>query len=187
MLHSIRSYYHELDDLRHIGGGVNEGNLRRAFENLLKNIAEEHQLIVLAEYPLKKITGNLFIDGAVIDRLRLVHGWWEAKDEKDNLDAEIEHKLAKGYPSDNIIFEDTRTAVLLQNNQEVFRTPIENAKSFEKLLTHFFDYELPQVQNFRLARDKFLSELPEVSQALIQLLEQAHLNNTAFHQKHNNF
>lgn len=187
MQHTIHTYYRELDDLRRIAGGQNEGNLRRAFENLLKNIAEEHQLIVLAEYPLKKITGNLRIDGAVIDRLRLVHGWWEAKDEKDDLDAEIALKLAKGYPADNIIFEDTRTAVLLQNNQEVFRTPIENAKSFEKLLTHFFDYELPQVQNFRVARDKFLSELPAVSQALIQLLEQAHLNNPQFHQQAQQF
>ncbi|OUD15695.1 type ISP restriction/modification enzyme [Thioflexithrix psekupsensis] len=187
MQHTIHAYYRELDDLRRIAGGENEGNLRRAFENLLKNIAEEHQLIVLAEYPLKKITGNLRIDGAVIDRLRLVHGWWEAKDEKDDLDAEIALKLAKGYPADNIIFEDTRTAVLLQNNQEVFRTPIENAKSFEKLLTHFFDYELPQVQNFRVARDKFLSELPAVSQALIQLLEQAHLNNPQFHQQAQQF
>lgn len=187
MQHTIHTYYRELDDLRRIAGGQNEGNLRRAFENLLKNIAEEHQLIVLAEYPLKKITGNLRIDGAVVDRLRLVHGWWEAKDEKDDLDAEIVLKLAKGYPADNIIFEDTRTAVLLQNNEEVFRTPIENAKSFEKLLTHFFDYELPQVQNFRVARDKFLSELPAVSQALIQLLEQAHLNNPQFHQQAQQF
>jgi predicted helicase len=187
MQHTIHTYYRELDDLRRIAGGQNEGNLRRAFENLLKNIAEEHQLIVLAEYPLKKITGNLRIDGAVVDRLRLVHGWWEAKDEKDDLDAEIVLKLAKGYPADNIIFEDTRIAILLQNNEEVFRTPIENAKSFEKLLTHFFDYELPQVQNFRLARDKFLSELPAVSQALIQLLEQAHLNNPQFHQQAQQF
>jgi hypothetical protein len=187
MLHSIHSYYRELDDLRRIGGGVNEGNVRRAFENLLKNIAEDHQLIVLAEYPLKKTSGNLRIDGAVIDRLRLVHGWWEAKDEKDDLDAEITLKLAKGYPSDNIIFEDTRTAILLQHHEEVLRTPIENAKSFEKLLTRFFEYELPQVQNFRLARDKFLSELPDVSKALIQLLEHAHLNNPQFHDQAQQF
>ncbi len=183
MLHSIHSYYRELDDLRRIGGGVNEGNLRRAFENLLKEVAEEHQLIVLAEYPLKKTSGNLRVDGAVIDRLRLVHGWWEAKDEKDDLDAEISLKLAKGYPSDNIIFEDTRTAILLQNHEEVLRTPVENTKAFERLLTRFFEYELPQVQDFRLARDKFLSELPEVSQALTQLLQQAHSDSPRFHQQ----
>ncbi|ALG67503.1 type ISP restriction/modification enzyme [Beggiatoa leptomitoformis] len=187
MTTSIQSYYRELDDLRRIGGGVNEGNLRRAFENLLKEIAEEHQLIVLAEYPIKKTTGNLRVDGAVIDRLRLVHGWWEAKDEKDDLDTEISLKLAKGYPSDNIIFEDTRTAVLYQHHEEAFRTPIENAKQFEKLLTRFFDYELPQVQNFRLARDKFLSELPDVSKALIQLLEKAHTDNLKFHQQAQQF
>jgi hypothetical protein len=28
---------------------------------------------------------------------------WEAKDEKDDLDAEIQHKLRRGYPQDNIL------------------------------------------------------------------------------------
>jgi hypothetical protein len=43
----------------------------------------------------------------------------EAKDTRDDLDAEIARKLAKGYPQDNIIFEDSRIAVLIQNRQEV--------------------------------------------------------------------
>ena len=48
-------------------------------------------------------------------------GYWEAKDEDDDLDEEIEKKFRKGYPQDNIIFEDSRDAVLIQNKQEVMR------------------------------------------------------------------
>lgn len=49
-------------------------------------------------------------------------GYWEAKDEKDDLDAEIATKLRRGYPQDNIIFEDSTEAVLMQAKTEVMRS-----------------------------------------------------------------
>ena len=36
---------------------------------------------------------------------------------------EIQKKLPRGYPQDNIIFEDTQQAVLVQSRQEVMRLP----------------------------------------------------------------
>jgi hypothetical protein len=39
-------------------------------------------------------------------------GYWEAKDTNDVLDEEIRKKTAAGYPRDNIIYEDTDSAVL---------------------------------------------------------------------------
>jgi predicted helicase len=48
------------------------------------------------------------VDGALLYSLRVPFGYWEAKDEKDDLDAEIETKKRRGYPQDNIIFEDSR-------------------------------------------------------------------------------
>ena len=65
--------------------------------------------------------GGVIPDGTVKDRMRLAHGYWEAKDLHDNLDAEIQHKLRQGYPSDNILFEDSRTAVLNQSQGEMCR------------------------------------------------------------------
>ncbi len=187
-MHYIQTYYRRLDDLRRIAGASNEGSLRPAFEELLKNIGEEHQLILCPEYPFEPFKPmvkktKLRADGVLIDRLRLVHGWWEAKDEKDDLDKEIIAKLDKGYPSDNIIFEDTQRAILLQQGQEVVRCDVLEVKPFQRLLDAFFDYELPEVHNFRLARDKFLTELPQVAQALTHLLAEAHQNNRDFHQQ----
>ena len=60
-------------------------------------------------------------DGTVKDSLRMSRGYWEAKDTHDDLDAEIQRKLNRGYPSDNIIFEDSETAVLVQNRNEAMR------------------------------------------------------------------
>jgi hypothetical protein len=59
--------------------------------------------------------------------LRLPWGYWESKVQDDNLDKEIQKKFAKGYPNDNILFEDSQTAVLIQGGQEVQRVSIFDA------------------------------------------------------------
>ena len=56
-------------------------------------------------------------DGTVKDSLRMARGYWEAKDSHDDLDAEIQAKFNRGYPRDNIVFEDSRVAVLYQNRR----------------------------------------------------------------------
>ncbi|MGQ0750723.1 MAG: hypothetical protein ACT4PS_09340 [Betaproteobacteria bacterium] len=43
---------------------------------------------------------------------RVPFGYWKAKDTKDDLDEEIQKRLRRGYPQDNIIFEDSQQAVL---------------------------------------------------------------------------
>ena len=177
----IENYWRELNNLRCIAGAENESALRSAFQNLLRDLGEQQQLILYAEYPFKAPNGaNLRADGVLLDRLRLVHGWWEAKDEKDDLDKEIAAKLAKGYPNDNIIFEDTRTAVLLQHGAEIMRCAVTDGKALARLLDCFFNYELPAVQDFRIARSQFMVELPGVARALKELLVAAHRNHAAF-------
>jgi hypothetical protein len=53
--------------------------------------------------------------------LRLDHGYWESKDESDDINEEIRNKFPKGYPRDNILFEDSQTTVLFQHGAEVMR------------------------------------------------------------------
>ncbi|MBB1127021.1 hypothetical protein, partial [Thiospirillum jenense] len=106
MNHAIQQYQRQLDDLRRVAGADNEGSLRAAFQQLLETLGHEQQLILVNEYEIKTLAGNTIrVDGALVDRLRLTHGYWEAKDAKDHLDKEITAKFAKGYPRDNIIFE----------------------------------------------------------------------------------
>jgi predicted helicase len=180
----IQSYWRKLDNLKQLSTS-NESNVRKAFEHLLENYGEEYHLTLISEYAFKPFnrvnTSDLKADGVLIDPLRIVHGWWEAKDEKDDLEKEIEAKLKKGYPSDNIIFEDTQTAVLLQNGQETLRCSTRDAHQLERLLETFFNYETPEVRSFKEARDKFLSDIPQVSESLKNLLKQAHNENIKFH------
>lgn len=51
-------------------------------------------------------------DGTLYDDVKFPRGYWEAKDTQDNLDAEIQAKIRRGYPLTNTIFEDTQRAVL---------------------------------------------------------------------------
>ena len=73
-----------------------------------------------------RIPSGVVPDGTVKDSLRMAHGYWEAKDTHDDLDAEIESKFNSGYPRDNIIFEDSQTAVLIQNREETMRVDMSS-------------------------------------------------------------
>ena len=101
-------------------------------------------------------------------------GYWEAKDEKDDLDAEIEIKKRRGYPQDNIIFEDSNRAVLVQEKEEVYRCPVDDVRGLEKLLDLFFDYERTEITEFRKAVEQFKTDLPMVLEALRSMIELAH-------------
>jgi len=163
----IQTYYQKLESLIQHGGSKNEQSIRGAFENLLNSYCEPKNFIVVAElyYKTKKNT-SVRLDGIVKDALRLAWGYWEAKDEFDDLDKEIEAKLFQGYPNDNIIFEDSQTAVLIQNGSEALRVNMKEADKLDKILNQFINYERPEVRDFRQAIDHFRADLPTVVDTL---------------------
>lgn len=173
MLPDLQTYWRDLDDLRRIAGVDHEGALSQAFAGLLKARAAECKLVLSQQHPFTTAAGKtLRPDGALLDRVRLVHGWWEAKDSQDDLDREIAAKRAKGYPTDNIVFEDTRIAVLIQNGQEVLRAATTDGPALNRLLEAFFAFRPPEVERFALAAAQFRKELPTVIEALNRLFNQ---------------
>src|SRR5882724_4869905 len=120
--HLIQQYLNELSDLRRASGTTREGVVSEAFKDLLKGYGKSHGLIFIPQYELPKQDGKpRWVDGALVYDLRVPFGYWEAKDEEDDLDKEIAAKLRRGYPRDNIIFEDSKNAVLIQHGIEVTR------------------------------------------------------------------
>jgi hypothetical protein len=102
-------------------GIEHEGGLRRAFETLLSDSARLHNWTLISELGTRTSAGDTIRPDATLrDNLTLPRGYWEAKDSRDDLDREIERKIRRGYPLSNIIFEDTRRAVLYQNRDRVF-------------------------------------------------------------------
>ncbi|MFO1322787.1 MAG: type ISP restriction/modification enzyme [Burkholderiales bacterium] len=184
----IQDYWREMDDLRRVAGAENEGSVSQAFAVLLRASGQEHKLILKQQHEFKGKGGaKLRVDGVLMDRLRLIHGWWEAKDSKDDLDKEIEAKFAKGYPADNIIFEDTITSVLYQDGKEVMRVQTDDAAGLEDLLDHFYGFRPREVQAFDEAAAKFREDLPTVIKALAQMIEAEHSTNATFRAKQTEF
>ena len=109
MHHSLHHYHTEVERLIHFGGSANETSIRSAFYNLLNDYARQRGLMMVAELTIKAQGGKTVTpDGTLKDSLRQDWGYWESKDEEDDLDEEIEKKFSKGYPKDNILFEDSR-------------------------------------------------------------------------------
>jgi predicted helicase len=177
----IQQYLNQLRDLRKVSGTHRESVVREAFKDLLKGWARSHDLVFVPEYEIEtKAKDRRYVDGALLYELRMPFGYWEAKDEKDDLDAEIEYKFRRGYPQDNIIFEDSTEAVLIQNRQEVMRCGVDDVAALEKLLVLFFAYERMEIAEFRKAVEQFKADLPAVLDALRTMIARAFAENAAF-------
>jgi len=177
----ISDYLKQLDLIKKVSGSRRETIVREAFKDLLKSWGKQHNLVFLAEYPLKTATKtNIAVDGALLHELRMPLGYWEAKDADDDLDEEVSRKFKKGYPQENIIFSDDALAVLWQNRQEVTRCDMTDTEALARLLKLFFSFERPEIAGFRAAVEQFKTDLPAVLAALRQMIERAHDANESF-------
>lgn len=185
---AINAYLQEIEKLRHFGGSGNESSLRVAFHKLLANYARSKDLELVAELTIKgKLGTDIRPDGTLKDNLRLDWGYWESKDEYDDLDMEIYKKTAKGYPNDNIVYEDGNTAILLQNGNEVSRVLVTDTKRLDDLLKRFVSYERPEVADFRKAIELFKADVPKVTEALRKSIETNAEQNPAYISARNEF
>ena len=184
----IQHYLNQLQDLRKVSGTTRETVLREAFKDLLKSWGKQHNLVFIPEYKLETLTRDKrYVDGALLYELRVPFGYWEAKDSTDDLDEEIIKKFKRGYPKDNIIFEDTTRAVLIQNGQRVMECPVDDVDALKKLLTLFFSYERTEIAEFRKAVAQFKADLPAVLEALRGMIERAHKENPEFRKESERF
>ena len=175
----IDRYYAEKQRLIDYGGSDNEQNIRRAFALCLDAYCRDHRdklaLVDELDAPLRNRP-----DGTVRDSLRMTRGYWEAKDSHDDLDAEIQAKFNRGYPRDNIVFEDSLNAVLFQNGAQAIRADMSRPADLHRLIRAFLDYELPEIEEFRQAQQQFKADLPSVLENLRQAVADAEAGNEAY-------
>ncbi|HEY6187445.1 MAG TPA: hypothetical protein VIW80_07195 [Pyrinomonadaceae bacterium] len=102
---AVTTYYQELEAYARLGV-KHEMAVRDAFQALLKTCCAQANLTFIGEWKIKrKGRGPLSVDGAMVGFDELARGYWEAKDEQDDLAKEVKAKFAVGYPKDNIIFQ----------------------------------------------------------------------------------
>ncbi|MEO8760333.1 MAG: type ISP restriction/modification enzyme, partial [Bacteroidia bacterium] len=187
-IHAIKQYQSEVEKIIHFGGTKKETSIRNAFYHLLNEYAKQKGLMLVPEVTIKTPKGkNVTPDGTLKDSLRQDWGYWESKDEADIIDDEIKKKFAKGYPSDNIIFEDSQTAVLFQNNVEVERVKMSDAEALDHIIHSFINFERPEVKNFRKAIELFKQDVPKVTDTLRDMLDEQEKTNKKFTSERDKF
>jgi len=158
--------------------------LRKAFLELLDDYARSKNLVLVPEIEYITPRGyTVYPDGTLKDALRQSWGFWESKDEKDYLDDEIRNKFAKGYPKFNILFEDTKRAVLYQDNEFVMEADFEDDAELDELLNLFVSYEPKEVREFHKAIELFTEDVPNLAQSLREIIEEQIQINPEFKSK----
>jgi predicted helicase len=177
---SIREYYRSLTQYSLLEA-THEGAVKAAFCTLLAQCARQFEWTVLGEYELARARQRaLRVDGAIVDRWKLARGYWEAKDEHDDLALEAKKKIALGYPTDNILFQAPERAILYQNGKRVLDESLTQPETLVDILKEFFRYEPPAFAEWERAVDDFGDHVPKLANALLELIEKERRENKKF-------
>ena len=178
---SINQYYNKLERIIQYGGSRNETAIRSALYSLINEYANKKNLELVTEIPIKGTKGsNVFPDGVLKNALRLDFGYWESKDESDDIEDEITKKLKKGYPLTNALFEDSTTAILYQNNEKFLRADMKDPDALDRILNAFVNFEKPEVRDYLEAIEKFKEDLPTIIETLRKKIDVEGENNKKF-------
>ena len=177
----INKYRNKLQKVIEFSGSLNESTIRRCFIDLVNDFAEEKQLILIEELEYTTPQGNtIYPDGTLKDNSRLICGFYEAKDPKDDLDKEIKNKISKNYPLFNTIFENSQIAVLFQNNKEILKIDMLNDKDLFNILNKFINFERQEIDQFHKAIEVFKNDLPYIVNWCREEIEKANKSNNDF-------
>ncbi len=173
---TIDAYY---EALQRYGGldVTHETALRTAMQNLLSEAGREVGWTLVPE---QSLSNGKRPDGTFRDGFNLARGYWEAKDTKDDLEAEIRNKINIGYPLDNMLFEDTRRAILFQGRNNRFDYDLTSRRELQDMVRQFINYAAPDTKDFYSAVGEFSARLPELAQGLMQRIETERDQNSDF-------
>ena len=158
----------------------NEGNIRGAFEDLLKKCARQFEWFLVPEYQISR-TGKhpLRTDATLLDAFNLPRAYWEAKDSKDDLRVEMEKKFALNYPRTNILFQSPTRAILVQNGRIELDTDISDPAKLVDVLRLFFEYRQPHQEDWDRAVHEFSERIPQIAKGAMNLIEGERKSNPA--------
>src|SRR5215470_2299275 len=179
---SVKAYYETLHQFGQLYID-HEGAVRSAFQTLLSKCGQKAQpkLTLVPEYRIARAKkSSVVVDGALVDLYHLPHGYWEAKDEKDDLLKEVQRKLDKGYPDENTVFQAPERAILYQNKVRVFDENISRPEALVSVVNQFFDYKMPRIEEWERAVDEFSERVPELSKSVEKLIKDERLKSPAF-------
>ena len=171
----INEYLKQLDVLKKVSGTNRESVVREAFKDLLKRWGRQHDLVFIPEHEIETpAKERRYVDGALLYELRLPFGYWEAKDEKDDLDAEIEYKFKRGYEKvkpfklkrTDVTDEKARAAKLnpksmLKADKEGGRILLDSETTLSGIPPEAWDYKLGNRSALEWILDQYKEKKPK--------------------------
>lgn len=182
----VKAYYDEINQLGTLSL-FSEGCVSPAFATLLRYCAKQLDWTLAEQFSMKPRGKPIRVDGVILDNFKLVHGIWEAKDSDDDLEVEVEKKFKSGYPKDNILFQAPGHAIIWQNEREVINENISKPEYLVDALKIFFEYHPPEFKQWEEAVAEFKYKVPELGEALLELIEKELKYNKRFIQAFENF
>lgn len=184
----IDQYYNNLERAVQFGKSRNEETIKSFFWILLNSYAYKFNYEVVREVYCMGTKGRkVKPDGILKNFFGLDIGYWESKDEKDNIDDEIDAKQKKGYPFNNILFEDSQMAALFQRGEEIMRADMHNPDKLHAIITKFITYKSETVYKFEEALEKFKADIPAILDNLRGRIDEADAVNESFRAARDSF
>ena len=176
----VRDYYSELDQFDRLGAR-HEGAVRSAFQSLLQSCARQFDWTLVPEHSMTGIQNRrIVVDGALMDNFRLTHGYWEAKDADDDLPTEVVRKFERGYPRDNILFQEPHRAILWQNERQTLDADLTDPTELIGTLETFFSHRPPEYTEWEEAVAQFRDRVPALGQGLAERIHGERETNQTF-------
>lgn len=182
----IANYRSSLDEFTQLGV-THESAVRSAFQALLGdctaliNRGRSDKWKLVPEYSIKTKAGpRIAPDGVILDIFGLIHGVWEAKDTKDDLEKEIRTKFKAGYPRENILFQSPKRAVLFQDGERMLDLDISQPNNLVEILRAFFEYQAPAFDEWERAVAEFKDRLPEIGRQTRDIIRAERKQNKKF-------
>ena len=177
---AVKDYFMALEQFDRLGL-VHESTVRSAFQNLLASCGRKFKWTLVAEYSIRlQNKKRIVVDGALIDDFTLVHGHWEAKDIRDDLEKEVKRKFQDGYPRDNILFQTPKRAILWQNGIQVCDVDLADPTLLIDILQTFFAYRPQEIVDWEQAVGQFKDKVPDIGGGLSKLIKEQRNTNRLF-------
>lgn len=165
-----------------------EGAVSHPFAVLLDHYAHKLDWKLVPQYEMKPRGHRIVIDGAVLDFWTNRRGFWEAKDEHDDLEVEIKKKIERGYPTSNIIFQAPERAILYQHGiRQGLNEDIRDAGNLAELLSEFFAYRQPDHEEWDEAVSAFQERIPELAAKAKEIIDAERKGNARFRESFESF
>jgi predicted helicase len=168
----IKAYYEALATFQHHGVSK-ETSIKSAFADLLKFYGRKLRWNLIEEDTLTLKNGNKgSVDGALVDEWDTRKGFWEAKDESDDLTKEVKKKFEVGYPRSNILFQKPTSAILYQDGSLIDHYDLRKPEGLIAAINDFFSYHIQEDQKWSEIVDQFKERIPESARKVIEMIEE---------------